>query len=598
MSAKTRHVLLSRLSIQQRLPLLMFILLLSVVILYGFANYFSLKKASLAIGRERLRTISGQISAMLGQSAGALVKAGNTAAAQSSVIQCLKSGGKDHRNETLDALDKLHRDSTWISAELTDTRLTPLLYSRKTNTRVNVNLNNVIASTHPGPDSTRIGKIYKVDGLMYYPVVTAVAEKQKVIGYIIAWVRLYASQKAVDQLSQLVGTGAGFYVVNTDGSLWTDFMKPVPPRTTHLKNTSRPFEYINPEGKRMLADARNVVYTDWLIMAEFSEENVLSGASAFVKWITAIGLVITAIGIFAAWLMSRTITKPLNQLIAAARLISEGNYSSPVPVDVHQNDELGQLANAFNIMLGQVSLTHHELESKVEKRTSQLENVNKELEAFSYSVSHDLRTPLRAINGYSIMLKEDYESELDSEGRRILRNIIINAKMMGQLIDDLLAFSRLGKKELVRKQVDMYVLATTVINELLQHEPENKYHVRIGDLPGAEADEFMIKQVLVNLVSNAIKYSSKKEAPSIEIGAMDETNRTVYYVKDNGAGFDMAYADKLFGVFQRLHSQEEFEGTGVGLALAKRIIDKHLGAIWAEGREAEGAVFYFSLPKS
>src|SRR6185437_16640326 len=232
MSAKTRHVLLSRLSIQHRLPLLMFILLLSVVILYGFANYFSLKKASLAIGRERLRTISGQISAMLGQSAGALVKAGNTAAAQSSVIQCLKSGGKDHRNETLDALDKLHRDSTWISAELTDTRLTPLLYSRKTNTRVNVNLNNVIASTHPGPDSTRIGKIYKVDGLMYYPVVTAVAEKQKVIGYIIAWVRLYASQKAVDQLSQLVGTGAGFYVVNTDGSLWTDFMKPVPPRTT------------------------------------------------------------------------------------------------------------------------------------------------------------------------------------------------------------------------------------------------------------------------------------------------------------------------------------------------------------------------------
>jgi len=133
---------------------------------------------------------------------------------------------------------------------------------------------------------------------------------------------------------------------------------------------------------------------------------------------------------------------------------------------------------------------------------------------------------------------------------------------------------------------------------LLQNEPEDKYQVRIGTLPVAEADEFMIKQVLINLLSNAIKYSSKKSGPEIEIGSKDEKTRTIYYVKDNGAGFDMAFSDKLFGVFQRLHSQEEFEGTGVGLALAQRIIDKHKGEIWAEGAEDSGATFYFSLPKS
>jgi light-regulated signal transduction histidine kinase (bacteriophytochrome) len=162
----------------------------------------------------------------------------------------------------------------------------------------------------------------------------------------------------------------------------------------------------------------------------------------------------------------------------------------------------------------------------------------------------------------------------------------------------LLSFSRLGKKELVRTQVDMRSLAVTVVNELLQHDPVNKYHINIGPLHAIEADQVMIKQVWMNLVSNAIKYASKKAAPEIEIGSTDEGTKTVYYVKDNGAGFDMAYSAKLFGVFQRLHSQEEFEGSGVGLALVKRIIEKHKGEIWAEGKENAGATFYFSLPKN
>jgi len=168
---------------------------------------------------------------------------------------------------------------------------------------------------------------------------------------------------------------------------------------------------------------------------------------------------------------------------------------------------------------------------------------------------------------------------------------------MGELIDDLLSFSRLGKKELVSMQIDMQALAENIVKELLQSEPENKYHFNIGPLPPIKADQVMIKQVLINLVGNAIKYSSKKDAPEIEIGSIDEKTKTIYYVKDNGAGFDMAYANKLFGVFQRLHSLEEFEGSGVGLALVKRIIDKHKGEVWAEGFESKGATFYFSLPK-
>jgi signal transduction histidine kinase/Tfp pilus assembly protein FimT len=585
-------------SIQQRLPLLICALLLAAISIYGFANYYSLKKAVLEIGRQRLSSITDQISSMLGQSAGAVVKTGNSTAAQNAVIQCLKSDGKQFRKETLDALDKLHRDSTWISTELLNASLVPVLRSDNSKGEVKVNLKEIIKYNHVGPNSGKIGRIFKVNGSMYYPVISTVTEKKQIIGYIISWIRLHTSQKAVTQLSKLVGTGVSFYLVNTDGSLWTDMVKPVHAFPIRIDQMGKVVEYTGSDGKRAMASTKNIAGSDWLVMVEFPEAEVLSGVATFVKWITAIGLFLTAVGIFAAWVMSRNITKPLNQLTAAAMAISDGNYSASVPVNVHKSDELGKLANAFNIMTGEVYNMKYELENKVRERTSQLENVNKELEAFSYSVSHDLRTPLRAINGYSIMLKEDYESEVDAEGKRIIANIISNAKMMGQLIDDLLAFSRLGKKELVCTQVDMQMLSAAVVNELLQHEPGNKYHINIGLLPSVKADQVMIKQVLMNLLSNAIKYSSKKAKPKIEIGSMDKDIKTIYYIKDNGAGFDMAYAHKLFGVFQRLHSQEEFEGTGVGLALVKRIIDKHKGDLWAEGEENAGATFYFSLPKN
>ena len=588
----------SQLSIQQRLPLLICALLLTTITIYGFANYYSLKKAVLAIGSERLRSLTDQLSSMLGQSTQFVVNAGNTAAAQNAVIECLKSNGNEFCKETLGVLDKLHRDSTWVSVTLINADFIPVLRSDNSNGEVKINLKDVLKYNPIGPNSGRVGRIFEVNGAMYYPIITSVTEKKQIIGYIIAWVRLHATQQAVTQLSKLVGTGAGFYLANTDQSFWTDMIKPVPKPPIKADQMGKVMEYTTTGGNRMMASAKSITGSDWLVMVEFPEDIVLSGVRTFLRWIIAIGLALTAIGIFAAWVMSRNITKPLNRLTEAATAISDGDYSASVPVNAQQSDELGKLAIAFNIMANQVNQTHLDLEGKVRERTAQLENVNKELEAFSYSVSHDLRTPLRAISGYSIMLKEDYEGGLDAEGKRIIRNIISNAKMMGQLIDDLLSFSRLGKKELVRTPIDMQSLAATVVKELLQNSPENKYNIQIGLLPPISADQVMIRQVLINIIGNAIKYSSKKITPEIEIGFKDERANIVYYVKDNGAGFDMAYADKLFGVFQRLHSQEEFEGTGVGLALVKRIIDKHKGAVWAEALENVGATFYFSLPKN
>lgn len=237
-----------------------------------------------------------------------------------------------------------------------------------------------------------------------------------------------------------------------------------------------------------------------------------------------------------------------------------------------------------------------QLNADLQRNVAQLEITNKELESFSYSVSHDLRAPLRAINGYANIIHHEYDAQLDDELKRLLMIIANNAKRMGVLIDDLLAFSKLGRKEVVKSTIDTKELVHQVINELRSLEKQ-QLNIKVGELPPLEGDYSLMYQVVMNLISNAIKYSSKKSDPQVEIGAVEEEEETIYFVKDNGTGFSMDYAHKLFGVFQRLHTDEEFEGTGVGLAIVQRIVVKHGGKVWAEGELNKGATFFFSLPK-
>jgi PAS domain S-box-containing protein len=236
------------------------------------------------------------------------------------------------------------------------------------------------------------------------------------------------------------------------------------------------------------------------------------------------------------------------------------------------------------------------LDRRVQQRTKLLETTNKELESFSYSVSHDLRAPLRAISGFAGILTEDHAQRLDDEGRRLLGTITGEAKRMGQLIDDLLHFSRAGRQPLQATEVDMSALARTVFDECMVQAPGRQLRFKLQPLPGAQGDTAMIRQVWANIISNAVKYTRPKPAAEIEITGHAKGGELVYCVKDNGVGFDMQYAQKLFGVFQRLHAESEFEGTGVGLALVQRIIHRHGGRVWAESRLNEGATFFFTLP--
>ncbi|MBX7150094.1 GAF domain-containing protein [bacterium] len=273
-----------------------------------------------------------------------------------------------------------------------------------------------------------------------------------------------------------------------------------------------------------------------------------------------------------------------------------GNYwARSYTASVEEMQLLQTLADAAAISMENIRLIHN-LEHRVDERTKQLEATNKELEAFAYSISHDLRAPLRAIEGFSRILQQEYADKLDEEARRLFTIISSNTHRMGLLINDILSLSRVGRAELHKIKMNMTGLAQAVFRETVLSETHHTMDFKVDELPEAMGDPVLIRQVWHNLIANAIKYSSKKESIRIIIQGRKEDDRLIYSIQDNGVGFNQDYAHKLFGVFQRLHRQDEFEGTGVGLAIVQRIVHRHGGDVWAEGRLNEGATFYFSLP--
>ncbi len=237
-----------------------------------------------------------------------------------------------------------------------------------------------------------------------------------------------------------------------------------------------------------------------------------------------------------------------------------------------------------------------ELLARVAERTASLEAANKELEAFSYSVSHDLRAPLRHVQGFAALLQGKFSADLPAEAQRHLETIMDGARRMGRLIEDLLAFSRFNRQPLSTQRVDMDAIVGQVVAEMSAANPDRTIELRIGGLPACHGDPALLRQVWANLIGNACKFTGKRDNPVIEIGSRREDRDTVYFVRDNGAGFDMRHVEKLFGVFQRFHSEEDFQGTGVGLSIVQRIILRHGGRVWAQSAEGEGATFSFQLP--
>jgi len=332
-----------------------------------------------------------------------------------------------------------------------------------------------------------------------------------------------------------------------------------------------------------------------------------------------IGLGVMAVALLAAYLLSRvlqgTISQPILALAETAKAVStRQDYSVRAPK--LGADELGTLTDAFNQMLGRIEDQKNELqryatdlERRVEERTHELQDrneslrrnaaellaANTELDAFAYSVSHDLRAPLRSIDGFSQILLEDYAARLDEAGRETLHRVRAASQRMGTLIDDLLKLARVTRAEIRTEDVDLSGMARDIVADLHRTTPERQVEFAIAPGLTARGDARLLRVALDNLLRNSWKYTAKQPAPRVEFASADANGGRAFMVRDNGAGFDMKYADKLFGVFQRLHSAADFEGTGIGLATVRRIINRHGGRIWAEGAVDRGATFYFTL---
>ena len=333
-------------------------------------------------------------------------------------------------------------------------------------------------------------------------------------------------------------------------------------------------------------------------------QEVLTVARHRMAIIAIIGMVVVALFSF---MLGHYLTRGLDQLRDASRRLASGELGFTIPVK--GRDELAETAVTFNEMSQRLSDLHKQrtkaeadihalnalLETRVQQRTAELEATNQELEAFSYSVSHDLRAPLRAIDGFAQALAEDYTDKLDAPGLGYLARVRASAQRMGEMIDDMLALARVTRAELSVREVDMSALAREIGARLAAAHPGRVVDFAVTENLITQADVGLLRIALENLLENAWKYSSTRAAARIQFGVKQDTTETVYFVRDDGVGFDMRYADKLFQPFQRLHKTTDFAGTGIGLATVARIIHRHGGRVWAEATVDQGAVFYFTL---
>jgi signal transduction histidine kinase len=340
---------------------------------------------------------------------------------------------------------------------------------------------------------------------------------------------------------------------------------------------------------RKLLILQQETLVDAFRLADFSTERISQAQRRVVMVFLAGLMLIAATTGGAAWIIHRGVLAPIRRLEQATREVAAGNWN--FKLDIGGDDEIGEMSRNFDAMTGALKSSF----AQIERSNQELAALNKEIEAFSYSVSHDLRAPLRSMDGFSLALMEDYGESLDDEARDYLRRIRAASQRMGRLIDELLGLSRVTRTELAIRPVDLSAMARDIAAALEQQQPGRAVRWEIDDGLVVQADKSLMQIAMQNLLENAWKFTSKTEQPVIRVGRTAHDGQTACFVADNGVGFDMAYADRLFGAFQRLHHESEFAGTGIGLAIVQRIVRRHEGRIWARSQPGRGATFFFTL---
>lgn len=704
-------------SLRRRLPVLIFTLLGLLGGAFSWMAHYEVKRALWVSGSERIAAAAGQVADLLGQSAAARVADAKRLASDLQVQKAVVApvALDDDVPPAVQAFASRNPLTVVWIYDRTGTLLGALARGNQSRAEAH----ETRASSVP---VTGVGPLRLHDGRVSYDTTTPIVPDTNAppVGFL-SIQRSLGTPQAAGPIERLIGSGAVLKLGNASSDIWTDLSTQVAaPPVAAPKATAT---YTALTGETRVGTAMPVAGTPWLVWVEVSENSILGPARALLQRMVPIALVLMALGALAVYLVSRRITKPLEQVATAADAIAGGDYTRRVGVT--RGDEIGRLGAAFNVMAARVAESHEDLEAQVQVRTRELEhareeldrffslsldllcisgvdgrfrrvnpaweqilgwtsadlvatpyldfvhpddralttaeatkladgattlsfenryrckdnsyrwlswkarplpeiglvyavahdvtdqkkaeralhqhgadleNANRELEAFSYSVSHDLRAPLRHIDGFAQALAEDYESRLDETGRGFLSRIRAGAQRMGTLIDDLLSLSRVTRAELQRRDLDLTSLVREIAARLQEEDPRRSVAWRISPSLTARGDAHLLRIALDNLLGNAWKFTSKRRDAVIEFSATTSPNGEVtYVVRDNGAGFDMAYTNKLFGAFQRLHAAAEFPGTGIGLATVQRIVRRHGGRLWAEAALDVGAAFFFTL---
>lgn len=583
----------------------MFFLLLTIILTFSWVSYIGVKKASLNIGTERVTTLVEQLSQSFKESIKNFGTITQAVAQENTIRDFLKSGGKTHKQTASEALLKFEKKDTLSkSVILFSTEKKTLLSIGNPGILSKVNVDSLIATGSGNLQKNVVGKIILYRDSMYYPVVVPVKETSKVIGYLVNWRVLKATQKSVDQLAQILGAKGKLYFGNDDGEFWTDLIKPVPKPPIDSKALQHVAEYSRKNGDMLIGSVRRIPNSRWLILVEFSGSAVMETAHLYLKWVIIIGVILVIVGSLGGWLMSRNITSPLQELTEAASAIAEGNYGSMV--DINREDELGKLAKSFNTMAIQVRNAQLDLEQKVQERTRELESAKidindqkeneKKKDEFISIASHELKTPLTTIKAFFQLAKREINPEFKSYG--FISKAGRQLDRMERLIEDLLDVSKInsGKMQYNLEQFEFSAILRDAVDSVQEISTTHKLVIERSPVVLFTGDRHRLEQVIINLLSNAVKYSP--EADKVLVDAELKDDNLLVTIKDFGIGVSEEHLEALFERFYRVDTQHRFQGLGLGLFISSDIIKRHGGRIWAESQEGFGSVFKFQLPVS
>jgi len=571
-------------------------LLIVVIVIYAWAAYHEVQRAATTVAESRLGVVTNQLAGMLESSRDQFRGIVRSQAAQPPVRKYLSHPDSAGRVAAEAALRPSGSDSLQIPLiQLLDARRQVVAAIARPEPWAGALADSALIAAAQATDSGAIGRFHAVGDTIVYAAAIAVREGSAVAGYLIQWRRLTEAQNTRGQIGRLIGSDAQLLIGNPSDGIWTDLVYRVPAPPVDVTSAAGAVRYERAGNGAALAMAAPVRQTPWYVVIEFSRDSILAPARLFIRRLILVGGGILILGLLAAWMLSRTITGPLERLTDAAEDIAGGNWGQPIRLARH--DELGRLAGAFDVMVQHVRSSQERLEEGVRARTAELQERNADLEAFGYSLAHDLRAPLRAMEGFSQILREEYGPQLDATGRHYTEVIAAAAGTMARMIHDLLAYSRLAREELPLRRLELAAIMRRATEQVAADVSERGGQVIIDDgLPEAVGHSATLVQVFANLIANGVKFVPNGRTPAVRVRGERSAGLVKIWVEDNGIGIKAEHQERIFGVFQRLHGVEEFPGTGIGLAIVKKGVERMGGKVGVDSNLGEGSRFWVELP--